>query len=97
MNPFVESQKPDLQGRKALIVDDDRLNLRILSRILKPEGLITEEIRQLISYGRSAQAINRAAARVGFRPLRYDGLKKVLHGLTTIKEIEANSSFAWVS
>ena len=59
--------------------------------------LITEEIRQLISDGRSAQEINRAAAKVGFRPLRYDGLKKVLLGLTTIEEIEANSSFEWAS
>ncbi len=59
--------------------------------------LITEEIRQIISDGRSAQEITRAAAKVGFRPLRYDGLKKVLLGLTTIEEIEANSSFEWAS
>jgi type IV pilus assembly protein PilB len=59
--------------------------------------LITEEIRQLISDGRSAQEITRAAAKVGFRPLRYDGLKKVLLGLTTIDEIEATTSFEWAS
>jgi type IV pilus assembly protein PilB len=57
--------------------------------------LITEEIRQLISDGRSAQEITRAAARVGYRPLRYDGLKKVLLGLTTIDEVEDNTSFEW--
>ncbi len=57
--------------------------------------LITEEIRQLISDGRSAQEITRAAAKVGYRPLRYDGLKKVLLGLTTIDEIEQNTSFEW--
>jgi type IV pilus assembly protein PilB len=59
--------------------------------------LITEEIRTLISEGRSAQEITRAAAKVGFKPLRYDGLKKVLLGLTTIDEIEQNTSFEWAS
>ena len=59
--------------------------------------LITEEIRTLISEGRSAQEITRAAAKVGYKPLRYDGLKKVLLGLTTIEEIEQNTSFEWAS
>jgi type IV pilus assembly protein PilB len=59
--------------------------------------LITEEIRALISEGRSVQEITRAAAKVGYRPLRYDGLKKVLLGLTTISEIEQNTSFEWAT
>ncbi len=59
--------------------------------------LITDEIRQLISEGRSAQEITRAAAKVGYKPLRYDGLKKVLLGLTTIDEIDQNTSFEWAS
>ncbi len=59
--------------------------------------LITEEIRQLISEGRSAQEITRAAGRVGYRSLRYDGMRKVLLGLTTIEEIEQNTSFEWAS
>jgi type IV pilus assembly protein PilB len=59
--------------------------------------LITDEVRQLISDGRSSQEITRAAARAGYRPLRYDGLKKVLLGLTTIDEIEQNTSFEWTS
>ncbi|MDB6168221.1 MAG: type secretion system protein [Verrucomicrobia bacterium] len=57
--------------------------------------LITEEIRTLISEGRSGREITQAAAKVGYRPLRYDGLKKVLLGLTTIEEIEQNTSFEW--
>jgi Type II secretory pathway, ATPase PulE/Tfp pilus assembly pathway, ATPase PilB len=57
--------------------------------------LITEEIRTLISEGKSAQEITKAAAKVGYKPLRYDGLKKVLLGLTTIDEIEQNTSFEW--
>jgi type IV pilus assembly protein PilB len=59
--------------------------------------LITEEIRTLISEGRSAQEITRAAVKVGFKPLRYDGLKKVLLGLTTIEEIDQNTSFEWAT
>ena len=59
--------------------------------------LITEEIRALISEERSVQEITKAAAKVGYRPLRYDGLKKVLLGLTTISEIEANTSFEWAT
>jgi len=59
--------------------------------------LITEEIRALISEGRSVQEITRAAAKVGYKPLRYDGLKKVLLGMTTITEIEQNTSFEWAT
>jgi type II secretory ATPase GspE/PulE/Tfp pilus assembly ATPase PilB-like protein len=59
--------------------------------------LITEEIRTLISEGRSVQEISRAAAKVGYRPLRYDGLRKVLLGLTTIDEIDQNTSFEWAT
>ena len=57
--------------------------------------LITEEIRTLITSGASVQQITAAASKVGFKPLRYDGLKKVLLGLTTIEEVEANTSFEW--
>jgi len=38
---------------------------------------------------------HRTAAKIGFRPLRYDGLKKVLLGLTTVEEIEQNTSPEW--
>jgi type II secretory ATPase GspE/PulE/Tfp pilus assembly ATPase PilB-like protein len=59
--------------------------------------LITEEIRTLIGKRASVQEITAAAVKVGFKPLRYDGLKKVLLGLTTIDEIEANTSFEWAT
>jgi type II secretory ATPase GspE/PulE/Tfp pilus assembly ATPase PilB-like protein len=59
--------------------------------------LITEEIRTLITNRASVQEITAAATKVGFKPLRYDGLKKVLLGLTTIEEIEANTSFEWAT
>lgn len=38
MTQAPETTKPDLAGRRILIVDDDRLNVRILTGILKPEG-----------------------------------------------------------
>lgn len=38
MNQPPDSSRPELAGRRILIVDDDRLNVRILTSILKPEG-----------------------------------------------------------
>jgi type II secretory ATPase GspE/PulE/Tfp pilus assembly ATPase PilB-like protein len=59
--------------------------------------LITKEIRQMVSAGKTAQEITRAAGRAGYRSRRYDGMRKVLPGLTTIEEIEQNTSFEWAS
>jgi type IV pilus assembly protein PilB len=57
--------------------------------------LITEEIRAHISNGESVQEIVAGARKVGYQPLRYDGLKKVLLGLTTIEQLEENAAFEW--
>jgi two-component system, sensor histidine kinase and response regulator len=38
-------RRPELVGRRVLMVDDDRLNLRILRAILQGEGYILEEAR----------------------------------------------------
>ena len=38
MTQAPETTKPGLAGRRILIVDDDRLNVRILTSILNPEG-----------------------------------------------------------
>ncbi|HEX2100235.1 MAG TPA: type II/IV secretion system protein, partial [Candidatus Synoicihabitans sp.] len=59
--------------------------------------IVTEEIRGLIAEGRTVRDISAAATRVGYRTLRYDGLKKVLLGLTTIEEIEQNTSVEFAS
>jgi type IV pilus assembly protein PilB len=59
--------------------------------------VITEEIRTMITEGKSALEITKAAAKIGYRSLRYDGLKKVLLGLTTIDEIEENTAFEWAN
>jgi len=57
--------------------------------------LVTEEMRSIINRNGSVEELSRAAKKVGYRPLRYDGLKKVLLGLTTIEEIESKTSFEW--
>jgi len=59
-------------------------------------ALITDEMRALISSGGSDTELAIAAKKVGYRPLRYDGLKKVLLGFTTVEELESHASFDWV-
>jgi type IV pilus assembly protein PilB len=51
-----------------------------------------EEVRALLIENAPLTKIADAARRGGFRSLRYDGLKKVLRGLTTIEQIEALAS-----
>ncbi len=43
MEPSSQTPAPQLTGRKILIVDDDRLNIRILSGILKTQGYTLAE------------------------------------------------------
>jgi type II secretory ATPase GspE/PulE/Tfp pilus assembly ATPase PilB-like protein len=59
--------------------------------------LVNQEVRAKISEHASQRDIIEAASKVGYRPLRYDGLKKVLLGLTTIEEIEANTATEFAS
>lgn len=48
---------------------------------------VDEEIRELITERASTSQIRRAAAAKGFKDLRFDGLKKVVAGATTLEEI----------
>ena len=52
----------------------------------------SDEVRALLIESAPLTKIADAARREGFRSLRYDGLKKVLRGLTTIEEIEMLAS-----
>ena len=53
--------------------------------------VINDEVRSLIA-GRASQAeVQAAARRAGFLPMRYDGLKKVLRGLTTLEQLDTLS------
>jgi type IV pilus assembly protein PilB len=51
--------------------------------------VITEEVRSLITRNTSILEIEAAAKREGFQPMRYDGLKKVLRGMTTLEEVDS--------
>jgi len=57
--------------------------------------IVTNELRSLINRNASEAEMLVAARKAGYRSLRYDGLKKVLLGLTTIEEIEAQSVVEW--
>jgi len=48
---------------------------------------VDEEIRELITERASTSQIRRSAAAKGFRDLRFDGLRKVLAGVTSLEEV----------
>ena len=50
--------------------------------------VMTERIRSMVARDASILEIERAARESGFQTMRYDGMKKVLRGLTTIEEVE---------
>ncbi len=49
--------------------------------------IINDEIRELIAKNASILKVQETARKYGFKDMRYDGIKKVLQGLTTIEEI----------
>ncbi|MBF0397904.1 MAG: type II/IV secretion system protein, partial [Desulfobacterales bacterium] len=49
--------------------------------------IINEKIRALISRNASVVEIENAASELNFKDMRYDGMKKVLRGMTTIDEL----------
>jgi type IV pilus assembly protein PilB len=55
-----------------------------IHEVLPVEG----ELQELLAEGAGISALTEAAHRAGFTPLRYDGLKKVLRGLTTIEALD---------
>jgi type IV pilus assembly protein PilB len=59
--------------------------------------MVTDEMRTIISNAGSEEALKVAAGKAGYRPLSYDGLKKVLLGFTTVEELESNASFDFIS
>lgn len=57
--------------------------------------VVTEELRQMINRNAEVTEMRDAAYEVGYRPMRYDGFKKMLMGLTSLKEVESHSTTEW--
>ncbi len=57
--------------------------------------LVDDRMRGMIAANVSQHELLRYATKLGYRSLRYDGLKKVLLGLTTIEEIEKHTVLEW--
>jgi type IV pilus assembly protein PilB len=50
--------------------------------------ILNDEMRSLIARNASILDVRECAFRSGFRTMHYDGVKKVLRGLTTLEEVE---------
>ena len=50
--------------------------------------ITSKEIKQLIAKDSPVVEIHECAKKYGYRTLRYDGMLKVLRGLTTIEEVD---------
>ncbi|MDB5036878.1 MAG: ral secretory pathway protein [Bacteriovoracaceae bacterium] len=48
---------------------------------------VDEELRSVILKTPDAVSLRKAAIAKGFRPMRYDGLRKIIQGVTTIEEV----------
>lgn len=50
--------------------------------------LVDEELRRLVVANAPLAELKKAAVNGGYKTMRYDGIKKALRGLTTLKEVE---------
>ena len=63
-------------------------NVGYLDRVAIFEVLsINDEIKELISNNESPIKIKREALKCGYEPLEIDGIRKVLDGITNMKEL----------
>jgi general secretion pathway protein E len=52
---------------------------------------IDEDLRSVILKNPDAVSLRQSAMAKGFKPMRYDGLRKILQGVTTIEEVLATT------
>ena len=57
--------------------------------------LVSDQMRSLISNNAGMADMTKEARALGYKPLRYDGLKKALMGLTTLDEVERVTPVEW--
>ena len=57
--------------------------------------LVDDMLREAINVNATLQSVTEHARRNGMIPLRYDGLRKVKEGLTTIEEVLQASDDGW--
>ncbi|WP_462325749.1 hypothetical protein [Desulfoplanes sp.] len=50
--------------------------------------LVDETIRKMVVGNSPIEDLQKAATAAGYQSMRYDGLKKVIRGLTSLEEIE---------
>ena len=85
---FITAEYPDLHFFQAVgcaYCD----NVGYKGRLAIHETLVvTEEMRNKLSRDPYSSAFETIAREHGFKPLRYDGLKKVMLGLTSLEEVE---------
>jgi CheY-like chemotaxis protein len=77
----------DLVGRRILVVEDDRMNARIISSILRPEGYVIDEVDS----GETA-----LAAYPKFRPdlVLLDVVMGGINGFETCRQLKADPAAA---
>jgi type IV pilus assembly protein PilB len=72
-------------------------NTGFSGRIAIHELLVVDDaLREAISISPTIQTVGEHARRAGMIPLRYDGLRKVKEGLTTIEEVLQASDEGWL-
>lgn len=59
--------------------------------------IVSDEMRSQITQNAGVHELTNSAKTMGFRPLRYDGLKKAMMGLTSLEEIERVTPAEWTS
>ncbi|MFP4541037.1 MAG: GspE/PulE family protein [Opitutales bacterium] len=87
-----EDEVPFYQGRGCEACRDEGYRGRIAFHELV---IMSNRMRSLITQNAGVADLTAAASELGYRSLRYDGLKKVLLGLTTPEEIDRQCALEW--